>query len=493
MRIYTEDKKKKISQLIIARLDGEKINKKFSYYQSLVKLGIGGFIVFGGRLNEVKEGIKKLQRSAEIPLFIASDLEQGLGQQINGGTLFPPAMAFAKAINQKDKDALNLLRKSIKIIAQEARATGVNVILSPVLDVNTNPKNPIICTRAFSDDPKMVAWFGKEFIKGFQRQGLIACAKHFPGHGDTDKDSHLELPTVKADMKRLWNIELYPFLEAIKAGVKMVMVGHLRVPSIDSKFPSSLSPRVIQGLLREKMGFKGLVITDAMNMRAVSGGKEACLRALNAGADILLHPDNPQEIIDYLYTRWDEIGQRIEESFQRILEEKKQLSRKKKLNFRAGTNVNLNIAYKITQKSISLIKFREYVNALPKEKLTILVIDDDNNMSGKPFINILKTHYRKIKTIYIDNRSQEDIKTILNFISDRVLIAAVFSKISPWKGRSGLSRKLRVLLKKAIKASRYSVIVGFCCPYFLAELKANAVIEAYGDSEFAQSIAAHLL
>ncbi|MBI4710558.1 MAG: hypothetical protein HY759_05610 [Nitrospirae bacterium] len=318
--------KKKIAQLIIARLDGKDIKKKFSYYQSLVKKGIGGFITFGGEVKEVSSAIKKLQAVSDIPLFISSDIERGLGQQLEGATVFPPAMAVASAINKNNASDIRLLRKSISIIAKEVCAAGINTIFSPVLDVNTNPKNPIICTRAFSDNPEQVSWFGREFIKGFQRHGLIACAKHFPGHGDTSRDSHKELPVVRADLKRLRKVELRPFKEVIQAGVKMIMVGHLKVPALDKKFPSSLSEKTIKRFLKNKMGFKGLVITDAMNMQALTSGEEkASLTALNAGADIILHPDNPEKVIDYLASKWDEVQTSVDESFRKILQFKRTL------------------------------------------------------------------------------------------------------------------------------------------------------------------------
>src|SRR3989338_10969437 len=356
-RIRVEDKK--IAQIIIARLDGKNINKKFNYYQSLVKKGIGGFIIFGGKLKEVSNAIKKLQDGAEIPLFIASDLEQGLGQHIEGGTLFPPAMAIGQAINQKNRNDIALLRKSISIIAQETKTAGINTIFAPVLDVNTNPKNPIICTMAFSGSPKKVAWFGSEFIKGFQKHGIIACAKHFPGHGDTIKDSHKELPVVKADIKRLRNIELYPFSQAVKAGVKMIMLGHLKVPALDSKFPSSLSQKTVHGLLRERMRFKGLVITDAMNMHAIRYGEEkACLMALNAGADIILHPSNPEKIIDYLSSRWGKIAPRVEESVRRIVKVKSEINSVQRTAYsvqRIGAKAHWETAKELTQKSIKII------------------------------------------------------------------------------------------------------------------------------------------
>jgi beta-glucosidase-like glycosyl hydrolase len=510
--------KKKIAQLIIARLDSKDINKKFKYYQSLVKNGVAGFIVFGGRLKEVSKAIKRLQNIAEIPLFIASDLEQGLGQQIKGGTLFPPAMAIAQAINPKSKHDIRLLRKTINIIAQETKAAGINVIFSPVLDVNTNHRNPIICTRAFSDNPREVAWFGKEFIKGFQRHGLLACAKHFPGHGDTSVDSHRELPVVKADLKRLYDVELYPFTQAIKAGVKMIMIGHLKVPVIDQKFPSSLSPKIIQGLLREKMRFKGLVITDAMNMKAIKfREEEACLRGIKAGADIILHPSNPEKVIDYLASKWEEVEQRIEESYQRVLKAKEGLNRVHGSQFTVhsiGTKSNWDLAYELTRKSITPSPtplprgegVRGRVNPL------VLIIDDDNNKSGTPFVNALKKRYKNLKTFYVDNNSSPSVlkkisklRTPMGRRPNSELIIAVFSKVSAFKGRSGLSSKLHGILEKAVRTSRYSVLVGFCCPYILREFhkeraeptyevgKVWAVIEAFSDSELTQKAVGKIL
>ncbi len=550
------DKKKKIAQLIIARLDGKDINKKYKCYQSLVKKGIGGFIIFDGKLKEIHRGIKRLQDNAEIPLFFASDLEQGLGQHIESGTLFPPAMAIGQAINPKNKKDVSLLRKTISIIAQEAKAAGINIIFSPVLDVNTNPKNPIICTRAFSDNPKKVAWFGNEFIRGLQRHRIIACAKHFPGHGDTIKDSHKELPVIKADIKRLQDIELYPFSHAIKAGVKMIMVGHLKVPVLDSKFPSTLSQEIIQGLLREKMQFKGLVITDAMNMHAIRLGEgKACLMALNAGADIILHPGDPEKIIDYLSLKWDEIMPRVEESFQSVIKAKKELTRSRGLVVRGqgvGTKSHWDAAKELTQKSIkinlhskiplhpclpdrqasfskgdflsikrglrgvfpSLAKRgeerfykSESLKVVKLKSLIILIIDDDDSKSGDFFIKTIKNYYPKVKPIYIDNKNlipphpplgkggwgDLQIERLLNSVSGKVLIAAVFSKISAWKGRSGLSSKLKAILEKSVKASGYSVIVGFCCPYSLSDIKADAVMNAYSGSELAQEAAAKAL
>ncbi|MFH1014812.1 MAG: glycoside hydrolase family 3 N-terminal domain-containing protein, partial [Nitrospirota bacterium] len=179
-------------KFIIARLNGRDIEKEFNYYLRLVKKGVAGFIVFGGELNTVRRGISELQKEADDRLIIASDLEQGLGQQIEGGTIFPPAMAVASAIKKDSSrftvhcSQLKLLRKVFKAIAIEARYAGINTIFAPVLDINTNPRNPIISTRAFGEDPESVSFFGCEMIKTFQSHGITACGKHFPGHGDTE-------------------------------------------------------------------------------------------------------------------------------------------------------------------------------------------------------------------------------------------------------------------------------------------------------------------
>lgn len=491
------DNRRKMAQLIIARLDGDDITRKYDYYRKLVRKGIGGFIIFGGKLKEVRDGIRKLQREAEIPLFISSDLERGLGQHVEGGTLFPPAMAFAKAVDRKDKDDIRLLRNAIDIMALEAKAVGINIIFAPVVDVNINPQNPIICTRAFSDNPRTVAWFGREFVKGIQKHGLIACAKHFPGHGDTTKDSHRELPVVRADMARLKRVELYPFKEVINEGVRMVMAGHLKVTAIDPKYPASLSEKTLKVFLRKKMGFDGLIITDAMNMEAVSkiaGGScaKACLMALNAGSDILLHPDNPEEVIDFLSSQADEIMPEVERALNRILRVKKSLIKPKTelLSIQSiGTKSHQKIAGELIRKSLGKIR----TGISPEEELAVLIIDDDNAHSGKKFVKPIKSRCSKVKTMYVDNKGKPDIQLLLNFLYGKTLVAAVFSKVSAWKGRSGLSMELMALLKNAVKASQRSIVAGFCSPYILNDIKANQIINAYSDSEQAQEIISELL
>lgn len=488
--------RQKIAQCVIARLDGDDFDRNFEYYRSLVHMGIGGFIIFGGVFKAVKNGLSRLQREAETPLFVCSDLEQGLGQQVRGGTLFPPAMAIARAIiTGRNRDVV-LLRRAVRIMAREALAAGINVMFAPVLDVSSNPDNPIVCTRSFSESPRTVAWFGAEFVRGLQREGVLACAKHFPGHGDTRSDSHRELPVIGSDLKRLQKVELYPFARAVRAGVRMTMAGHLKVPAVDRRNPASCSDRALQGLLRKKMGFRGLVITDAMNMGAVSGGKRnaeplACFAAFRAGADILLHPSDPVNVIGYVTRRGKELLPRIEESFHRIIREKNRMMRqigKRASVTSVGTHFGRKTAQMITRRSIRVHgKIRKVL-----DKPMVVIIDDDNSRAGSVFTAGVRKRYAGAGALYLDNTYRGGVRTVSGLLEGRTIFVGVFSKVSPWKGRV-FSRKLHAMLRSAIACSQYSVVIGFCCPYIISGQTADVLIDAYSGQELSQEAAAELL
>src|SRR5208282_2428728 len=228
-----EELEKRLYQLVINRLNGDGIHDA-SYRKALfnlVKKGLGGFIIFGGAKGEIKDFILELQSLAEIPLFIASDIERGVGQQIKGANSVPCPMAMAAALDRGSPEDALLLENALKGIADEAIDNGINMPLIPVMDVNQEPDNPIICTRAFSDDPETVSWFGSEYIRTLEHAGLISCAKHFPGHGDTAIDSHIALPVINKSREDLKSTDLVPFVKAIETGVSSVMIGHLAVPS----------------------------------------------------------------------------------------------------------------------------------------------------------------------------------------------------------------------------------------------------------------------
>lgn len=282
---YLNILEKRLYQLIIARLNGDRIESQ-GYQKNiieLVKKGIGGFILFGGEKDKVRRFIPHTQSISKIPLFIASDIEHGVGQQIINTTMFPCQIAFAAAINKDAPEDVKILRDALKAIAHEAADCGINMPLIPVLDVNQMPDNPIICTRAFSDKPQVVAWFGSEYIKAIEDTGLLSCAKHFPGHGDTSKED-------------LLSADIMPFMQAIKDGISSIMVGHLSIPSIDKK-PASLSKKVITDLLRKELGFEGLILTDVLMMSALKDAGDVPVECVNAGVNILLHPADADDTV----------------------------------------------------------------------------------------------------------------------------------------------------------------------------------------------------
>src|SRR3989337_1896992 len=286
------DLQRKLYQLIISRLDGGRICDH-AYQEGILTLarkGIGGFIIFGGTREYLRPFIDRLQSIAEIPLFIASDIERGVGQQIGCYTNFLCQMEVREAVNRDVPDDMAILRDVVKAVALEAIDAGINMPLIPVLDVNSNPDNPIIGTRSFSDNPEDVSFFGSEYIRVLEGMGLISCAKHFPGHGDTSTDSHISLPLITKSYDELVNFDIRPFAEAIKSGVSSIMIGHLLIPSIDDANPSSLSKKVITCMLRNELGFNGLIMTDALNMSAISGIENVAARCIDAGVDIILHP-----------------------------------------------------------------------------------------------------------------------------------------------------------------------------------------------------------
>ncbi|MEM0981805.1 MAG: glycoside hydrolase family 3 N-terminal domain-containing protein, partial [Cyanobacteria bacterium P01_H01_bin.58] len=263
-------------------------------------LGIGGVIVLGGSAVEVGARSQQLQSWADIPLLIAADVEEGVGQRFSGATHLPPPMALS-AIARKDlAQACQYAEQMGQVTAQEAIAIGLNWILAPVVDVNNNDDNPVINIRAFGETPEQVSELTAAFIRGAQQFPVLTTAKHFPGHGDTAVDSHLHLPVIPHDRDRLDAVELAPFRTAIAAGVDSVMTAHLQVPSLDPQLPATLSPSILTQLLRQDLGFDGLVVTDALIMGAITnhyGTYEAAVMALEAGADILLMPQDPEGTI----------------------------------------------------------------------------------------------------------------------------------------------------------------------------------------------------
>jgi len=295
-----------VAQMIVVRASGYLFDHQIQYpvwepaaaklQHWLQDLGVGGVIFLGGSAGELALRSQQLQAWAKMPLLLAADIEEGVGQRFSGATWFPPPMALGAIARHDAAKARHYAEQMGSAIAQEALAVGLNWVLAPVVDVNNNPDNPVINVRAFGDTPTEVSELAIAFIQGVQRHPVLSAAKHFPGHGDTATDSHLELPVLPHSQERLEAVELPPFAAAISAGVDSVMSAHLQIPALDPDYPATLSRKVLTGLLRQQLGFDGLVVTDALVMGAITnryGPNEAPVMAVEAGADILLMPLDP--------------------------------------------------------------------------------------------------------------------------------------------------------------------------------------------------------
>jgi beta-N-acetylhexosaminidase len=467
-------------QFLIPRLNGPEIGKDFKKHLSLVKKGIAGFIIFGGRLEEIRRYIKKLQEESEHPLIISSDLEQGLGQQIKGGTLFPPAMAIGSVyISQKSKiksQKLRTIKEVFKAMADEAKYAGINTIFAPVLDINTNPKNPIICVRAFGEDTDTVSLIGCLMIRTLQQAGIITCGKHFPGHGDTEVDSHIKLPSIDRSLRSLSKKELKPFRDAIKAGVKMIMLGHLSVPAIDpSGIPASISRKTVR-FIRNKMNYDGILITDAMNMGSIGKFSEevAAFMALNAGVDIVLHPSNPEKVVSYL------------EKKKCIFNIKKLERFRRKITWIPSARIpdlsgNQKLSSELAEKAIRISgKIRM------TDKPILIILNDEEKEKGQEFSKELKKVFPDLKTQVISINSEiQEIR-----VSDNdFLVVALFSETKAWKGGASKWLFKRISSLK----NRADLFISFGSPYLLDNIKGAAKISTFWDSGSAQKAVAKII
>ena len=466
-------------QFLIPRLNGESVRKDFARHFAFVKKGIAGFIVFGGRLEELRKYLRRLQEESALPLIIASDLERGLGQQVRGGTLFPPAMALAKAAIKGRTGTgydLPLLRKTFTALAGEAAYAGINTIFAPVLDINTNPKNPIIATRAFGENEKTVSLLGLEMIRTLQENGIAACGKHFPGHGDTEVDSHIRLPVVSRGFNDLKNNELKPFKKAIARGVRMIMLGHLSVPALDrSGLPVSISKTAVQ-FLRKDLNYGGTVITDAMNMGGIGNytEQEASFMALDAGVDLVLHPTSAEKVVSYLKVKKKEFTVDRIENLRGSL-----------LRFPVGDmppfDTNKKLSEALTGKAItSSSRFSL------QRPLLLVILNDEEDEKGAALAGCLKRGIRDLRLRTISRTSKRKIHSLPENVS---VVVAIFSETKGWKGGAGgwLYQALSGLEKKA------ELFISFGSPYLLDGIKDTAKISAYWDSEYAQEAVARIM
>src|SRR5216110_3483588 len=322
--------REKIAQLVVPWLGGNYMALDDSAFQIAVRwidsLQVGGIIISVGSPYDIAAKLNALQRRSKLPLLISADLEWGAGMRVVGATAFP--MIMAAGATGDDRDAYTIGR----VAAIEGRAVGIHVNFAPDADVNNNPLNPIINIRSFGEDPRAVSRLVQEYVRGLHDHGMLATLKHFPGHGDTQSDSHIGLPVITAGYPRLDSLELVPFRGGISAGADVVMSAHIAFPSFTgSDDPATLSAAVLTGLLRDSLHFRGLVVTDALTMGAIVakyGAGEATVRAFLAGSDLLLMPADPDSAI-LAMTAAVAAGritpERLAQSVRRVLEIKRRL------------------------------------------------------------------------------------------------------------------------------------------------------------------------
>ena len=505
--------KDKIGQMIMVRVRSD-------YYSSdnyskkqvdnwIKKHKVGGLITFdgNGNVHGMYNNHKYFQEISELPLLIASDLERGAGQQMKGATLFPSNMAVAAT-----NDSYNAYLQG-EITAKEAKALGIHMIFAPVLDVNNNPNNPIINLRAYSDQPDIVADFGIQFIKGIQDQGLYACPKHFPGHGNTSIDSHSSLPIITSSISDLNNIELKPFKSAIKNNVKMIMMAHIAMPALDSsKKPASHSYKITTDLLINDWNFKGLIITDGMEMKGITNqawSGEAAIRAIEAGSDIILLPIDVERTIESIYNavisgRIDE--ERINLSVSKILDSKRELNLfNDQLNFESmssivGSRDHLMAAAQIASSSITLVKDDKNQIPIKPEKINkmahlILTTDENGNETLKTIKSNINYTHGNVKNIFV-NYELSDI-LIDDLISkldkfDQIIISTLV-KIRMNKGESTVNSTHLKLIKKMANNNLPFVVVSYGSPYLNDYTFIDTYICSYGYGSVSQTAVGHAI
>jgi len=506
----------KIGQMIACRFTADFRNADSPGLAALddlvVKSKIGGLILFApARVYETAELANAFQKRALVPLLMAADFERGAANRITNATLFPPFMALGAAGSEE------LAYEVGRATALEGRAMGIHMAYAPVVDVNINPDNPIINTRAIGADPALVSRIANAFIRGVQENGMIATAKHFPGHGDTSQDSHSLLPTITADLERLEKVELYPFQQAIAAGVRAVMTAHLAVPALDPTpgLPATLSAPILTGVLRQKMGFKGLVVTDALEMGGVTNAfssEEAALRAVLAGVDMLLLPPEPDRVISFLAAavRDGRIpAARIDASVRRILEMKASLGLDRRryvdidaLRTRVAPKAYLELASRTFERSATLV--RNEANVLPlaaaPEKLAVLALSSDlgDYFAGQPFVEAMRSKFPGARAFYADGDTGEDKldEALAAASSAETVVVGVYSRLVDRKGSVGLEPRHVDLIEKlaALPDGPKVVVVSFGSPYLLRHFPdVDAYLCLYKDTPEAQTVAARAL
>jgi len=480
---------------------------------------IGGVSMSLGTPIEVAAKINAMQRLSRVPLIASADLEPGLGR-LEGGvfshylldagsaTVFPSNMAIAAT--GRDEDAHDVARA----IGEEARAVGIQIDFAPVVDVNNNPNNPVINTRSFGEDPAHVARLATQFVRGLEESGTVATAKHFPGHGDTDVDSHVGLPIVAATMPRLDSVELVPFRAAIRAGAGLVMTAHIALPAVagDSTTPATLSPGIITGLLRDSLGFGGVTITDAMTMEGVGKGystEQSSVLAVQAGADILLKPSDPTRAIAAVVAaveRGEITRSRIDSAVRHVLALKARVglyqgrvADLEALRDVVGSPAHRALAADVAQRAVTLLRDRDAVIPTRSGRALIVQYAPETELkAGRVFGPTLSAGLPQSRVVKVSptiTRPQLDSIGALGQGMDRIIVATYVRRIEG-EGRFALPQQIATWIDSLAKltAGPKVIVAAFGNPYLIRQFpNVESYLVTYGVSDDLERAAARAL
>ena len=493
----------RIGQLFMVSVASEQPKKSFTAIKELIKQQQIGGVIFskGGPVRQANL-CNEFQSLAKIPLLIGMDAEWGLAMRLDSTYAFPWNMTLGAI---KDN---SIVEKVGYRIGMDAKRLGVHINFAPDIDINTNPKNPIIGNRSFGESREVVAEKGIAFMKGMESAGVLSSGKHFPGHGDTNVDSHHALPVIPFSMERLDSLELYPFKKLIKEGLSSVMVAHLEVPAMELKegLPSSLSEQIISGVLKEELGFEGLVFTDALNMQGASSfGKEGDveLAAFMAGNDILLMPENVKEATERLlkaYNRGKISEVRLASSVKKILMAK----------YKAGLNnynpIDKNNLHEDLNSLEDNLVYEEAIeNAITvvKNNFDLLGIKNLQNkkiayvkFGDAPSDSFIEELNKYAEVTQVNGSDIQDLKTKLSKYN-LIIIGHHKSNDSPWKSYEFSKTELNWLQEIANQRTSNLILCVFAKPYALSDISTfqsiDAVVMSYQNSDFTQRKTAELL
>ncbi|MEB3291926.1 MAG: glycoside hydrolase family 3 N-terminal domain-containing protein [Synechococcales bacterium] len=504
-----------VAQMMIVRTSGYLFDHQLQYPQweantqqlqyYIETLGIGGVIFLGGSAAELGLKIQHLQAIAPIPLLTCADVEEGIGQRFTGATWFPPPMALQGVAHRNLDLAVELATAMGMATAKEAQAIGLNWLLTPTVDVNNNPNNPVINVRAFADQPELVSQLTTAFIQGAQRYSVLTCAKHFPGHGDTATDSHLDLPLIPHSLERLQQVEFPPFQSAIAAQVDCVMSGHLNVPVLDPHHITTFSKAVMTDLLRKDWGFAGLTVTDALVMGAIAdryGNAESVVMAVEAGCDLLMMPLEVEEAIAAI-CQAVETGriarEQIQQSVQRIWQAKQKVCP-------AGSPGMLNLhelAQPETWHTVSQILQASLQvrpgNSLPSMTHNLILVDE---LVGCPYLNrtapAIVLPRAKGYHLQIIDQNNPNLVSRAVAPNESMTLLQVFIRGNPLRSQQVFQTLVQTQIDQLLAAGTLGAIVIYGSPYVAETLMAQVpsdipVLFTYGQMPLAQAIALNTL